>query len=193
MNKPTLETLQEIDLSPLEHYLAPQRISEGFFTRPAGVEHYRLLAWISMQFSGVTITEIGTLDGMGLTALCYNPENKVVSWDIKDCSWKGQVPPNGQRKIVYDTYMDEVMQSSVIFYDGAHEGKDEQVFLQFLIEAGWKGIIFWDDIHLNKEMEEFWGGVLLASKMPQLKEYTMEAQDWTDIGHACGTGVTILK
>ncbi len=188
MTKPTIETLNQIDLSHLEHYLAPQRVSEGFFVRPAGMEHYRLLAWLSTQFSNTTITEIGTLDGMGLTALCYNPSNKVVSWDIKDCSWKGKVPPNGERKMVYDGYMDEVMQTPVIFYDGAHEGKDEIEFLDQLIVSNWKGIIFWDDIHLNKYMQSFWQYALFTCN-----KNSFQIEDWTDIGHACGTGMIILK
>lgn len=184
LNKPTTEVLNSIDISNLEQFLAPQRVNEGFFSRPAGVEHYRLLAWLSEQFQDTTITEIGTLDGMGLTALCHNPSNKVVSWDIKDCTWKGTVPPNGERKIVYDGYIDEVMKSPVIFYDGAHEGKDEREFLFEIIKRNWKGVIFWDDIHLNKEMEEFWQNCINAG---------YELEDWTDIGHACGTGVIYFK
>lgn len=190
ITKPTPEQLNAIDLSQLETFLAPQRINEGFFSRPAGVEHYRLLAWISGLFNNVTITEIGTLDGMGLTALCHNPTNKVVSWDIKDCAWKGSVPPNGERKIVYEGYFDEVLKSPIIFYDGAHEGKDEEEFIGMLVASGWKGVLVLDDIHLNKEMEKLWADCL--------GDYfnfpgTFKKEDWTDIGHACGTGIIFFE
>jgi hypothetical protein len=181
MKKPTKTELNKIDLSHLEPLLAKQRQDDGYFQRPAGVEHYKLLAWISQQIDGGLITEIGTLDGMGLVALSYNPKNKVVSWDIKDCDWKGQVPENGKRKIVYNGFFDEVVKSDIIFYDGAHDGIQEAQFLTELQNRNWKGYIFFDDIHFNIEMEEFWKAVTLPKK------------DWTDIGHHCGTGLIILK
>ena len=174
IQKPTLEQLESIDLSGLEPLLSEGRRNEGIFMRPAGIEHYKLLAWLSTQYSGKTLIEVGTLDGMGTIALSYNSDNRVVSYDIKECSWKCQVPPNAELRIVDENFYDEIMKSDFVFYDGAHEGKDEEVFLDELLKRDWHGVIVWDDIHLNKEMERFWDRCLKAG---------LQCEDWTDLGH----------
>ena len=81
-------------------------------------------------------------------------------------------------------------------YDAAHEGEDERQFLKDLLERKWKGVVFWDDIHLNKEMVEFWGHCQILSgseNVQALLGAEVECQDWSDLGHATGTGVMFLK
>lgn len=178
MNKPTKEEISKIDLSSL--YPLITNNEKNYLVEGAGVEHYKLLGWISQQVNKSTIIEIGTLSGIGLIALSLNPTNQVVSYDIRDYKWKNIVPKNGVRRIVSSDYMDFVVKSPIIFYDAAHEGKEEKEFFDELVKRNWKGVLFLDDIHLNKEMEQFWKYVQASG---------LKFEDWTDIGHAVGTGV----
>lgn len=182
--KPQLEEVKAMDISSMYHFATDNEDNRRLLRGEAGVEHYKLLAWISMQFNGQIITEIGTLGGLGTIALSFNPTNKVKSFDIRKYSWGNTTPSNAEKKLVTPGYMDEVMDSAVIFYDAQHEGKEEQEFLDELVARNWKGIIFWDDIHLNKEMREFWQNCIDAG---------YEVEDWTDLGHATGTGVMFLR
>jgi hypothetical protein len=50
-----------------------------------------------------------------------------------------------------------------------------------LISINYKGYLLLDDIHLNFEMERFWGSI------------TKEKYDITNIGHITGTGVVYFK
>ncbi len=184
MIKPTLEEVKAIDLSPLYKFAADNDDNRRLLRGEAGTEHYKLLAWISQQFNDALIVEIGTLGGLGTIALSHNVNNHVISFDIRGFKWGNKTPSNAEKKIVYDGYMDEVVESKVIFYDAAHEGREEQEFLDELIARNWKGVIFWDDIHLNKEMVEFWNNC---------KDAGYEMEDWSDLGHATGTGVMFLK
>ncbi len=184
MKKPTLEEVKAIDLSPFYDLATDNDDNRRFLKEEAGVEHYKLLAWISTQYVGTTIVEIGTLGGLGTIALSFNPQNKVVSYDIRNYKWGNKTPSNAEKKIAHAGYMDEVVKSPIIFYDAAHEGKEEQEFLHELVERNWKGIIVWDDIHLNKEMQAFWDNCVATG---------FDCEDWTDIGHATGTGVLYLK
>jgi len=92
---PTLEQLQEIDLSPLAAILAsaPTNPNAEFkdvtregaianFTRGPGIEAYALYAYLSTLFDGGTILDIGTLFGSSALALSYNPNNKVITYDV---------------------------------------------------------------------------------------------------------------
>lgn len=180
MKKPSKKSINAIDLAPLEVYLTN---NHEYFRSDAGVEHYKLLAGLSFQFNDKIIVEIGSLSGMGTIALSANPNNKVITYDIRDYQWKNHVPPNAERRLVKDGYMDDVVKASLIFYDAAHGGKEEQDFLDELIERDWHGMIVWDDIHLNKEMEEFWQNCIKAG---------YKVDDWTSVGHSVGTGVMYL-
>lgn len=54
----------------------------GFYDK-SGKEHYSMLAYLSTLYDGITILDIGTFQGGSALALSYNPNNKVVSVDIK--------------------------------------------------------------------------------------------------------------
>ncbi len=190
MIKPTIEEIMAMDISSLYPYAKDNDDNRRLLRGEAGVEHYKLLAWLSTQFVGATITEIGTLGGLGTIALSFNKSNKVTSYDIRGYSWGNDTPPNAEKRIVYDGYMDEVVKSSLIFYDAAHEGEEERKFLKDLMERNWKGVIVWDDIHLNKEMRGFWAQMQL--QVSEVYE-SITAEDWSDLGHATGTGIMILQ
>lgn len=164
MKKPTLEQINE---------LVP-----AFKGHP---EHYKLLAWVSLQYNDITIVEIGTHKGYGTEALSYNKRNKVISFDIKTREGSLGTPYNAEKEMVYPEYMDEVVQASIIFYDAKHEGKEEQEFFDELVKRDWRGILLLDDIHFNEPMSKFWEGI------------TLTKEDWTDIGHSpSGTGAVFF-
>lgn len=180
MDKPTKETVLAIDLS--EQYKRINSRGIDFFNAEPGIEHYKLLAWISTQYSGKHLTEIGTLDGCGCLAMTFNSENTITTYDIGFYDNFCSAPGNLQRKLVTDeSYWVDVMRSPIIFYDASHDGTQEREFLDELVKRGWKGLIVWDDIHLSDPMEKFWQSV------------TQRKADWTDIGHAVGTGLTWLE
>ncbi len=176
MKKPTTNQLLKIDLTK-EHGYTRNGRSVEFFNAEPGKEHYRLLAWLSLQFSGVTICEVGTLDGCGTLALSHNPENRVVSFDVRFYDDRAEMPDNAELKLVYDGFMDEVAKCPLIFYDTMHDGVLEREFVEELRKRDYKGLVVFDDIYLNEPMKQFW--------------YTLSGkkEDWTDIGHWSGTGV----
>lgn len=181
IKKPDLQTIKDMDISRLFPLANDNSDNRHILQMEAGDQHYKLLAWISMQFDNILITEIGTLGGIGTIALSFNPKNQIVSFDIRKYNWGNRTPQNAEKKLIYEGYMDEVMKSTVIFYDAAHQGEEEFRFLKELFERGWKGMIIWDDIHLNQEMRDFWNGILAPK------------EDWTSLGHKTGTGVMFLK
>ncbi len=198
MIKPSIEEVMDMDISSLYALASDNDDNRRLLEGEAGVEHYKLLAWISMQFVGAKITEVGTLGGLGTIALSFNKKNKVTSYDLRSYKWGNQTPENAEKKIVHDGWMDEVMESSLIFYDAAHEGKDETIFLNDLLQRGWKGTIVWDDIHLNDPMRTFWNSVQeLQKNSEEVENHPLKGkiivEDWTLLGHSSGTGVIILQ
>ena len=180
LKKPTLYDIEKINYDDVYrlHTTVEQSV---MMSGRAGIEHYRLLAWIGYQMSGKIISEIGTMHGCGLAALALNPLNEVYSYDIAEYGNTVKCTQNAHRMIVGDGYMDNVIKSDIIHYDAAHEGKEEQEFYDELIRRNWKGVLFLDDIYLNKPMNDFWEGI------------THRKEDWTDLGHDCGTGVVFFE
>ena len=185
IHKPDHRELSNYKLDKQYKYVVNYRSLE-FFNSDAGIEHYSLLAWFSHQYpKGSLLIEVGTLDGCGMLALSHNQDNRVISWDVHRYGDICNLPPNTEARLVTENYMDTVMptvmQAPFIFYDAKHEGKEEREFLDELVKRNWHGIVMWDDIHLNKPMKQFWNSI------------TQEKEDWTDIGHFCGTGIVHLK
>ena len=162
---PTLEDLQEIDLSPLGKFLEESKsvpdVAVLDFLRPAGDEAYALYAYLSTLFDNGTILDIGTLFGSSATALSYNLTNKVISYDVNEhndhsyfskrsnMTWK-----NMDFRKDNTINWDDV---KMILIDTDHTGKQETEFIEFLIEKDWSGFLILDDIHINESMHEFWG------------------------------------
>jgi hypothetical protein len=188
--KPTLEDVNNTDLSPLftlfKFFPEVTNGDKNYLDQPAGIEHYKLLGWISNQFNDSIISEIGTCDGMGLLALSLNKNNTVISYDIMDYDRKHDVPVNGKRVICDKVFnfFDDVVKSEVIFYDGGHRGPEEIFFVKQLINLNYKGVIIFDDINLCSEMRHFWN---------EVKNLGLYTEDWTDIGHYEGTGIIFFN
>lgn len=181
MNKPTIEELNKYNMEK-QMQRVPFPVDKGFYLGEAGREHYKLLAWFGHQYEGIQITEIGTLWGGSAMALAHNTKNKVLTYDIIEGFGIARLPFNVEARIITHetTPYHAIMDSSLIFYDASHNGKEEQEFLDELIKRNWKGIIIFDDIHFNPEMEAFWTNIVHRK------------EDWTDIGHFSGTGIVFF-
>lgn len=64
----------------------------------------------------------------------------------------------------------------LIFVDVSHDGITEALFHRKILENGYHGIVFYDDIFMNKWMAQFW------AEIPNEK---LVAEDW----HASGFGI----
>jgi hypothetical protein len=188
IKKPTLDEVNSVDLSPVyslfKFFPEVENGDINYLEREAGVDHYKLLGWLSNQIDNSIISEIGTCDGMGLLALSLNKTNKVISYDIFDYPNKHLIPENGQRVICEKVfnYFEDVSKSSIIFYDANHNGNDEYNFYLELKKLNWKGILIYDDIYLTDAMKSFW------------EKIDLHKEDWTDIGHSlCGTGAIFFN
>lgn len=180
--------VNDIDLSKLMPLVEWHHHAQ-FFNGAMGREHYRLFAYISHQVdSGETIYDIGTFAGYSALALAANPTIQVVSYDLED-HIKDAVPsvkqyPNITLKLADCTQPDEITQlakASVILLDvDPHDGVQEPQIFKALQTAGFRGLLFLDDIHLNEPMNRFWESI-------QLKKY-----DITKYGHWSGTGVVVF-
>jgi len=159
----------------------------NFFSQP-GVEHYRLLSYISTLFNNVNILDIGTHLGHSALALSYNNTNTIYSFDIMD-----KVRPNIKNisniKFMSDNLFDEdifnkwkdiIMNCPFIFLDvDPHNGFMEIDFINMLQKNDYKGFIICDDIWYFKDMRDnFW------FKIDNKYRY-----DITHLGHWSGTGI----
>lgn len=184
MQKPTLDEVKAMDITGLYSLAKDNDDNRRLLRGEAGVEHYKLLAWFSQQFNHSVLMEVGTLGGLGTIALSYNPTNIVHSFDIKSYKWGNETPKNAKKELVYEGFVDDIVSSvPFIFYDTSHNGDDERWFFKQLVKNKWKGILVLDDIYLNQEMKDFWENIP--------KKY--EKEDWTDLGHATGTGIVYFK
>ena len=80
MTYPTIDELNAINLSHLQPFVDAR--DEVEFMKPAGQQHYRLLAWFSTKYNGANIFDIGTWHGSSAIALSYSSNNVVYSYDI---------------------------------------------------------------------------------------------------------------
>ena len=171
----TREELNEIDLSEFTGV-------QHWFNLEAGQEHYRLLAYISTLFRNRILLDIGTYKGDSARALSYNENNEVVSYDLSSQPEIDHIRiENIEFRIanILD-HPDLILYSPFILLDTFHNGDFEQEFMNRLIELDYHGLVMFDDIHLNRQMQTFWDGI------------TQDKWDLTHIGHHTGTGIVRL-
>jgi hypothetical protein len=158
-----------------------------FFDKP-GVEHYRLLSYLSSKFNNIKIFDVGTFLGYSALALSYNENNTVYTFDICNFVTNENIKNRLNIKFLYENLFDESVQPKwvdtikecpFIFLDvNPHNGLMEMQFINFLRKINYDGIILCDDIHLNPEMRDiFWECI------PKDYKY-----DITKLGHWSGTG-----
>jgi cephalosporin hydroxylase len=175
-------TAEELNAINLDEYLKSTDhfgFPKSWFYMDAGLEHYRLLVYISQLYKGVTLLDIGSYQGSSAIALSFNKKNKVISYDIVHQPEIADIKIPNIKFIKGDVLKDEITAPFIIL-DTYHDGTFEQKFVNHLHNINYKGLVMFDDIYLNNEMTNFWDG---------LKN---EKYDLTEIGHHTGTGVAIF-
>ena len=184
--------LDLIDLSRFDKYLMPKyRISHnnggyGFYEK-SGVEHYKMLAYLSTLMDNETILDIGTYQGGSALALSYNKNNKIVSIDIK-YQVETNIDLDNIEFLEGDILRSEdgkelIESSNFILYDTVHDGDTELEFHNHLVNSNWEGLCLWDDIKyrwtgaIREGMQSFWNSIDDDKKI-----------DLTKYGHWTGTG-----
>lgn len=179
----TNEELDNIDLFPYSQRINSLEYQQYFMSK-SGQEHYRLLAHISQNNNLIDILDIGTLKGCSALAFSVNQTNKVRSFNVGNELDLNILPENAEfiiDDIIKSEYKDIILGSKYIMLDTYHDGVFEEQFINYLVSINYKGYLLLDDIHLNFEMERFWGSI------------TKEKYDLTSIGHSTGTGVVYFN
>jgi hypothetical protein len=178
------DELRKIDLNSFGEYISDFQYC-GYFLKDYGVEHYKLLAYISNAYADQTIYDIGTHYGNSSVALSVNPSTKVISYDIEPMRRLSKIPENCDYRIGDFTKNPNIINAPFIFIDvDPHDGIQEKNFHEFFINIGYKGLVLWDDIHLSPQMQGWWDSVT---------ESNVKKVDLTDVGHHSGTGLLIYS
>jgi hypothetical protein len=182
------EKVNDIDLNDLYKYTKWSPF-ERYFKLDMGKEHYKLLAFLSKQCEdGDTIYDIGTFQGYSALALSYNSKVNVVTYDLVNHITTVLPSPKDVQNIQFKiadctnaNELKELAKAPLIFLDvDPHDGVQEPQIFTALQNAGFRGILLLDDIHLNEGMRKFWDWV-------PLKKY-----DITKYGHFSGTGLVVF-
>jgi hypothetical protein len=177
------EDLDSIDLMSLSDRIKSDEYKKYFLSR-SGMEHYRLLSFISQTNNNSQFLDVGTLKGCSALALSINPSNKVFSFDLSNSFDLSEIPENTEfiiDNILQEKYKDIILSSNYILLDTFHDGTFELEFLNYLSNIKYMGILLLDDIYLNSEMSLFWDEIQFNKK------------DLTYLGHSTGTGVVFFE
>jgi len=179
-----LNSLEFIDLFP---YILWHE-NRKYFDLPCGTEHYRLLAYMSLQLpKGQTILDVGTYLGMSAVALAYNRTCTVKSFDLVNHFGNQLVNPTHRSNIsfqqenILEKLPEYLINCSFILLDTNHDGEFEHTFFEALLKNNFQGVLILDDIHLNEAMKSFWNSI------------SFKKIDITHIGHWSGTGAVIFN
>lgn len=159
-----------------------------FFKKNSGVEHYRLLAYISKLFNDSILFDIGTNRGYSAIALSANPTNKVISYDIVKMPNVDNIinsPSNKNIEFKIGNFMEleDAHKTNFILLDTVHDGKSEFEVIEFLKNIKWNGILLLDDINCEyfPALNDVWNNL-------DLEKYNI-----TKKGHWSGSGLVIFK
>lgn len=182
--------IERVDLAGLAaHARWNREYLRYFLDEGPGREHYRLLGFLSLVLPpGGTVVDVGTNLGHSALALALDPSKRVVSYDLVDRLPRGQGPTARDRRnielrlgdCVPDLLGGLAREACLVMIDIDHRGDDEARLMQALRDAGYRGLVLLDDIHLNPGMEAFWHGI----PEPKL--------DATSVGHSTGTGLVMF-
>ena len=180
------DTVNDVDLTPYKH-LTTWHENTVYWDSVAGYDMYKLLAFLSKQLpQGTKVLDLGTYLGMSALALATNPGVIVYTYDIVDCIRK-DVPsilnvPNIFPVIkngIDDLHL-QVDCPLIIMDVDPHDGKQERVIIQKLMDLNYAGMVLCDDIHISQDMKNFWNDVPLKKI------------DVTKYGHVTGTGIIVF-
>jgi len=181
--------LDDIDMMPIyEQFPAiPER---EYLLNKSGIDHYRLLVWLSLQAerngTSSSIIELGTYQGLSAACLAVNPSIYLSSFDtdFRYLQWKA--PLSSSKNIRFLLVNDEdalpdaafLLYADIIFCDTWHNGKMEKELFEVLKKWNWVGLLIYDDIYYNNAMKEFWNSI----------DHPRKA-DISHLGHITGTGI----
>ena len=144
----------------------------------SGMEHHKLLAYLSTLFNNILIADIGTRTGNSALAISHNVNNNVDSYDIM--TTVGGIDKDNLSFHCKDILEDpKILEYSLISLDvDPHDAKQESSCLKYLEDNSWKGILILDDIGPDwPHMNNYWNSIELPK------------WDITKYGHASGTGL----
>ena len=176
----------------LDKFRAIQGLHGNEFYNKHGIEHYKLLAYLSTLFHDQEIFDIGTHMAASAIALSYNPTNTIHTFDIQNGHLnKSEQGPTSIQNIKFHLYdlmnpvtrspwAERLLASPLIVLDiDPHEGSMEYDFYCWLLANNYKGLLFLDDIWYFKGMRNN-----LWHKIPS--EYK---HDLTPVGHWSGSAI----
>jgi hypothetical protein len=166
-----------------------------------GIEHYFFLASVGLQLQNKKIIEFGTHFGRSAYIMAYgnrklSNNNNIITYDIENLLIDGIFENTDIDYRLEDLFdpknreknKDHILSSDIIFIDiDPHEGVLEYDMYVWLRDNDYKGIILFDDIHLDvghmnvftgNSMKQFWSKVDDKYKI-----------DLTHVGHWSGTGL----
>ena len=180
------EDASPINLSHLSNFVSFAPQAKYYFGLDAGVEHYKLLALLSKNLpEGSLAVDLGTFYGASALAMSFNPNVKVITYDISEL-----IPPadvslsirhvSNILYLIKDGIADAqryAREASLILLDvDPHDGIQEKRFIEVMLELKFVGLVVCDDIHLNEGMRYWWDWVPLRKI------------DVSQYGHHSGTG-----
>lgn len=180
------EHISKIDLTLYGEYLDWCE-NYTYFNLNAGEDHYKLIHYISSFIDTNPVIDIGTFYGFSATALSVYNKHKVVTYDIVDCIPDSAIKLKNHNNIEFNIMnclndIERICSSDFIVLDiDPHDGKEERVIIQELIDNNFKGILLLDDIYINDYMKDFW------------EEITLDKIDVTKYGHFIGTGIVLFS
>lgn len=179
----TREELNAIDFGFYAEMADEIRIPQHWFFLEAGVEHYRLLAFISSVYDNQFLLDIGSYQGDSAIALSHNKKNRVLSYDVVQQPEIRRIHTQGIEFRVGDIleFPEVILSAPFIMLDTYHEGEYEDKFIKLLNEINYQGLVLFDDIYLNDAMRKMW------ADLPN------EKYDLSHIGHHSGTGLAVWK
>lgn len=175
--------VQDINVQKVIQFLKHEN-EKTFFTANPGQEPYKLLMHLSSQYDNIDIIDIGTNTGVSAVALSFNPTNRVFSFDLVNKLDLLSTPSNCLfyiENICTEKYTYLIKYSKLIYIDIVHNGEEEKILTEFIVNTGFKGLILYDDIRLNEQMRQFF------------KTIPYRKKDITHLGHWSGTGIIEIK
>jgi hypothetical protein len=171
--------LNNIDLSSISNHINSEE-NKQYFLNVAGQEHYRLLAYLSLNSFSNEFIDIGTFKGCSALSFSMNSNVVVNTFNIVN-EMDLNNPPKNINFLIDDVtkseYKENILSSKIVFLDTLHDGVFERIFMKYLDEIQYKGVLILDDIHYFFELKTLWS------------EIDKEKYDITDIGHWSGTGL----
>lgn len=144
-------------------------------------EHYKLLTYISYQFSNIKILDLGAHIGASTLCLGQNVTNEVIGYDTDFhlIDWRNKIPNVHLKQfdVLYLSKKDIQSTQLIVLDISPHNGVQEEIILDKLLRYRYKGLLFCDDIIMNKEMIKFW------KELPRYKA------NLTRYGHHSGSGI----